>query len=184
MPYCTCSRLLYGFRSIRGAGVVVPIGSFEDHFEEPMILDTLLALEIGCRVAEACNWLVAWPLGYGFSPGHRYSVSLGEDLVARLVLHVADSLKRLGATRVVVIDGHYGHSVGLGNAVRSRGYEYVNVWDELIHIGYSSFDEQVLFEKLFSKYLRGGEPIVAEILDRVARGLALSLGCESLRDDG
>ena len=184
MVFCRCSRMLYGFSRVSGSVVLVPVGSFEDHFDEPMVLDTLLALEASCRVAEKCGWLVAWPLGYGFSPGHRYSVSLDEDLDARLVLHVADSLRRLGARRIVVVDGHYGHSVGLGSVLRSRGHDYINVWSVLEGLGYSDFEKQVLFEKLFSRYLQRGRGDAATVLEMLAEELARLLECNPLGDKG
>ncbi len=172
-----CRELLYGYRELRGAVVLLPVGSFEDHFEEPMVLDTLLAFEISCRVAKQCGWLVAWPLGYSFSPEHRYSVSLDEDLDAALVAWVAGSLLRLGASRVIVVDGHYGHRVALEHVAKTRGLGYINVWDALTSMGYSSFDEQVGFEKAFAGYLRNGDKHVEETLSRLLAMLTSRLGC-------
>jgi len=146
-PRWPCRWILFTHRELRGSTVVLPLGSFEDHGEEAMMLDTLLALEASCRLAQRCNWLVAWPLGYGFSPEHRYSVSLDEDLVARLVLHIARGLEALGARRVVVLDAHYGHREAVMRATTSRGYVYINVWDLVAELGYYGFSEQLAFEK-------------------------------------
>ena len=173
----SCEELLYGYRELRGAVVLLPVGSFEDHFEEPMVLDTLLAFEVSCRLARRCGWLVAWPLGYAFSPEHRYSVSLDEDLDASLVAWIAGSLLRLGASRVIVVDGHYGHRVALEHVAKTRGFGYINVWDTLISMGYSSFDKQVGFEKAFAEYLRNENKHVEETLSRLSAVLVSRLGC-------
>ena len=174
-----CEELLYGYRELRGAIVLLPVGSFEDHFEEPMVLDTLLAFEVSCRIARRCGWRVAWPLGYSFSPEHRYSVSLDEDLDASIVSWIAGSFLRLGASRVVVVDGHYGHRVALERVAGTRGFGYINVWDALIGMGYSSFNKQLHFEKIFARYLRNGDKQVEEILSHLSAMLASRLGCRT-----
>jgi len=174
-----CEELLYNYREVRGAVVLLPVGSFEDHFEEPMVLDTLLAFDASCRVARGCGWLVAWPLGYSFSPEHRYSISLDEDLDASLISWIASSFLRLGASRVIVVDGHYGHRAALERVAESRGLDYINVWDVLTSMGYSSFDEQVSFEKAFAKYLRSRDKQVEETMTRLSDVLASRLGCRT-----
>ena len=176
-----CEELLYSYKELRGAVVLLPVGSFEDHFEEPMVLDTLLAFEASCRAAKRCGWLVAWPLGYSFSPEHRYSISIDEDLDASLISWIAGSLLRLGANRVIVVDGHYGHRAALERVAKVRGFGYINVWDVLISIGYSSFNEQVRFEKAFAKYLRSGDKQVDETLSRLSAVLVSRFGCRGYR---
>ena len=172
-----CRELLYDHRAILGSTVLLPVGSFEDHFEEPMVLDTLLALEVSCRAADICDALVAWPIGYSFSPGHARSVSLDEDMVGRLVGLVVEGLGRLGASRVVVVDGHYGHRVVVERVSASRGALYVNVWDLLVEEGFETFEKQVLFERMLGSYLRGEGGYVVRVLERIASRLAERLGC-------
>ncbi|BEP16879.1 hypothetical protein PYJP_02310 [Pyrofollis japonicus] len=168
-----CNRMLYGYRELRGALVLLPLGSFEDHEDLPMVLDTLLATETACRAAEKCAALVAWPLGYGFSPMHKYSVSLDEDEVARLVLGITSSLYSIGASRVIVIDGHYGHREAVMRATAPRGISYVNVWDVLSKLGLNSFDKQIGFERELAKCFNENKcNNTSLILDSVAKKIA------------
>jgi creatinine amidohydrolase/Fe(II)-dependent formamide hydrolase-like protein len=165
-----CSRMLYGYRELHGALVLLPLGSFEDHEDLPVILDTLLATETACRVAEKCAALVAWPLGYGFSPVHRCSVSLGEDEVARLVLDVASGLYSMGASRVIVVDGHYGHREAVMRATAPRGIGYVNVWDILSWFGLDSFEKQIGFERELAKcFVENKCSTTTTVLDSIAK---------------
>jgi hypothetical protein len=165
-----CNRMLYGYQELHGALVLLPLGSFEDHEDLPVVLDTLLATETACRVAEKCAALVAWPLGYGFSPVHWYSVSLGEDEVARLVLGVANGLYSMGASRVIVVDGHYGHREAVMRATAPRGIGYVNVWDILSELGIDSFKKQIGFERELAKcFVENKCDSAMTILDSVAK---------------
>lgn len=172
-----CKNLLYSFYELRESIILLPVGSFEDHFDEPMVLDTLLAFEAACRVAERCGWLVAWPLGYSFSPEHKHSVSLDEDLDALLVSWIAKSLLRLGAGRVIIVDGHYGHKTALERVAETKGIGYVNVWDLLASMGYREFSDQVRFEKMLAKYLENEDRAAEEDLSRLSSLLASRLGC-------
>ncbi len=62
-----------------------------------------------------------------FSPKHAYSISLDEDMVGALVARVVEGLRRLGAARVVVVDGHHSHRVVVERVARARGGEYINL---------------------------------------------------------
>ena len=172
-----CRNLLYGFYKLRGSIILLPVGSFEDHFDEPMVLDTLLALEVACRAAERCGWLVAWPIGYSFSPEHKHSISLDEDLDALLVSWIAESFLRLGAERVVIVDGHYGHKLALERVAEMKGIGYVNVWDLLASMGYREFNSQLRFEKMLARYLEDEDRVAEEDLSRLSSLLASKLGC-------
>ncbi len=142
-----CPGLLFSHRRVAESRIVLPVGSFEDHIDLPVIFDTLLALEAACRASRLCGILVAWPLGYGFSPEHEWSVSLGEDDIARLAAHVVKSLKRRGVREVVVVDGHYGHSLAIRKAVEAAGARYVNVWKVFEKKGVKGFRAQLVLEQ-------------------------------------
>ncbi len=165
-----CPGLVRGYRWLHGAVVALPLGSFEDRGWMPVVLDTLLALEVSCTASRLCGVLVAWPLGYGFSPGHGWSVSLDEDSVAGLAAEVAAALLRRGASRVVVVDGHYGHMEPVRRAVEAAGALYLNVWRVLEELGVRRFREQLGFERLLSLGLGG------ELVRRVAWRLCSMVG--------
>ncbi|MET1128835.1 MAG: creatininase family protein [Thermoproteota archaeon] len=169
--------MLYSHKRVQGSTVYLPVGSFEDHAGLPVILDTLLALYASCSASTLCGGLVAWPIGYGYSPMHSWSVSLKPALLRELVSAVASGLLAAGALRVVVVDGHYGHRSAVADAARSAGALYVNVWSLLEEEGLTSFEEMLEFEREFSAVLGGRDSgRAAEVLDAVARRLCSLLG--------
>ncbi len=159
-----CPGLAYGHKVFNGSAVTVPVGSFEDHGPFTPSLDTLLAFDASCMASRLCSVLVAWPIGYGFSPEHTWSVSLDEDGVARLVARIVESLKRRGARRVIVVDGHYGHREVLA---RILGGSYINVWDILVEEGLDSFDKQLEFEAMLIR--GGGERYIRAVASRICQ---------------
>lgn len=168
-PLSNTCKLFYGHKSMRNAKVYLPVGSFEDHNDLPVILDTMLALDIACRAAEYCEGLVAWPIGYGYSPFHKWSVSLEPSLLGKLVSTAIDGLYAAGAKLVIVVDGHYGHKEIVSKAAtRAR---YVNVWDLLREYGIKSFEEQLEFENKYAAHISERNDTINMLLERAARML-------------
>jgi creatinine amidohydrolase/Fe(II)-dependent formamide hydrolase-like protein len=114
----------------RNALVLLPLGSLEDHpGRVPAAFDTLLALVSSCIAAEEEGWLIAPPLGYGYSPCHR--VWAGEpspEALGERIYWIVSGLYRMGAAYVAVVDGHYGHWGVAEAASRRAGAGYHNVW--------------------------------------------------------
>ncbi|MET1100981.1 MAG: creatininase family protein [Pyrodictiaceae archaeon] len=124
-----------------------------------MVLDTLIALEVACRVARHCHVLVAWPLGYGYSPTHRRWAGFDNSLLQEVVKSIVGTLlERIGYERVLVLDAHYGHKDIVLKAIRGYGDRvvYFNFWDKAISMGYRSLTQQLSLEELLYYCLSGG----------------------------
>lgn len=180
-----CPFLYLSAQALRDARLLVlPIGSFEDHQKAPMTLDTLLALVVACTASHICGTpgtAILWPLGYGYSPLHRYWVGLGPEQVAGLVRALLRSARGITATeaRLAVIDGHYGHREVVEEAAMGEGACYFNVWSALYSLGLRSFEEQLGFEKNFWRTcLEGTGPIdmVTGLIEGAARAFCEKCG--------
>lgn len=109
----------------RRAGVaVLPIGSFEQHGAHlPLATDTLVAVMIAEAVAAAHPVLRLPPVTISCSHEHAAwpgTVSISAATLRAVVRDVAESLRRSGVHRLVLVNGHGGNYV-LGNAVQEAG---------------------------------------------------------------
>jgi creatinine amidohydrolase len=103
----------------RGAGVILPVGSTEQHGPHlPLCTDALIPTEMGLAMAESLDMLVAPPIVYGYRsrplsgggqtwPGTtslsaRTFMSLVEDVLAELIRH--------GFRRLVLLNWHFENS--------------------------------------------------------------------------
>ncbi len=173
-------RLLWGHREARGRVLLLPVGSLEDRPRGPVALDTLLALLVSCLAAEELDALVAWPLGYGYSPLHkRWAGPRSPEALGRLVAEIVEGLQGMGASAVVVVDGHYGHRGAVRAAAAAAGAGYVNAWEALIEETRArSLGEQLRLEEELWETLASGRlhPLLRSAAERVAGEAGRLLG--------
>jgi len=90
-----------------------PLGSYEQHGPHlPYETDTLIAVEVAARAAEAFGAPVVAPLAIGVSPEHmgfKGTVSLGVNVFCDVLRSVWSSLRHHGVELVVVVNGHGGN---------------------------------------------------------------------------
>jgi creatinine amidohydrolase len=103
---------------------VLPIGSFEQHGAYlPLTTDTVIAATIAEAVAAAHPVLHLPPITISCSHEHDAwpgTVSISATTLAAVVRDVADSLRRSGIGRLVLVNGHGGNYV-LSNVVQEAG---------------------------------------------------------------
>jgi creatinine amidohydrolase len=91
--------------------VLVPTGSTEQHGpHSPLSTDVIIPTEVCRRVAERLGALVAPPVNYGISAGHRGFKALAYLSVPTFMAVIEDlafSLGEVGFRRIVFINGHY-----------------------------------------------------------------------------
>jgi creatinine amidohydrolase len=94
----------------RGGGVLLPVGSTEQHGPMGLIgTDTLCATAIAEAAAPLCGALVAPPLGYTpapFNTGFPGTISISEPLFQALAAEVMAELHRQGFRTIYVLNGH------------------------------------------------------------------------------
>jgi creatinine amidohydrolase/Fe(II)-dependent formamide hydrolase-like protein len=161
------SNLLWDHRTVKRKVVLLPVGSLEDRPFGPMQSDTLLATLTAVKASfSATNCLVAPPIAYGYSPTHRMKVEVKPSVLMRFLESVIAGFKLLGARKVVVVDGHYGHRDYVRTASYHYGARYINVWEVIIDFKKAySFKEQLSLEKEIIKDLMKG--VWPEELDKV-----------------
>lgn len=110
------------------AVVVLPIGSYEQHGPHlPLITDTVVACVLADAVAQVYAVTRLPPLTISCSHEHAAwpgTVSISATTLAAVVRDVADSVRRAGATRLVLVNGHGGNYV-LGNVVQESSLDPV-----------------------------------------------------------
>ena len=103
----------------RGAGVVVPVGSTEQHgYHLPLCTDVVLPEQLALAVAASLDVLVAPPLAYGYrsrplsggGEGFPGTISLSARTLMAQLEDVLLGLARSGFTRQVVLNWHYENS--------------------------------------------------------------------------
>jgi creatinine amidohydrolase len=99
----------------RGAGVVIPVGSTEQHgYHMPLSTDCLLPHALALAVAEEHDLLVAPAVSYGYrsrplsggGEGFPGTLSVSAETLVRLVDEVLVALIRHGFRRLVVLNWH------------------------------------------------------------------------------
>jgi creatinine amidohydrolase len=100
----------------RGAGVILPIGSTEQHaYHLPLSTDVALPSELGHAVAEPLDLLVAPPVAYGYrsrplsggGQGFVGTLSVSARTLMGLVEDVTYELIRSGFRRIVLLNWHF-----------------------------------------------------------------------------
>jgi creatinine amidohydrolase len=115
-------------RAEQGAGVILPIGSLEQHGPHlATITDTLLTETIAHRAAALAPPTLVLPgLWLGMSEHHLPfggTISADYAALAANVRSVARSLRALGLRRLMVANGHGGNIAPLAVAVREAAHE-------------------------------------------------------------
>lgn len=100
---------------------VLPIGSFEQHGPHlPLTTDTVIAATLAYEIAAAYPVRRLPPITISCSHEHAAwpgTVSVSATTLAAIVLDVAASVQRAGATSLVLVNGHGGNYV-LANVVQ------------------------------------------------------------------
>jgi creatinine amidohydrolase len=100
----------------RGAGVVLPVGSTEQHaYHLPLATDAILPTELALAVAEPLDLLVAPPVAYGYrsrplsggGQGFVGTLSVSARTVIAVIEDVVCELIRCGFRRIVLLNWHY-----------------------------------------------------------------------------
>jgi len=142
-------KLLWSHRDAKGKVILLPVGSLEDRPLGPAQLDTLLATMVSVEASlNNPGCLVALPVAYGYSPAHRKKVEVQPIILLRFVEDVIRGFYRLGASNVIVVDGHYGHRNLVGSAAFIARANYINLWSIVTKVTQSyTFEEQLELEK-------------------------------------
>ena len=94
--------------------VVVPIGSLECHGRHmPLGTDTMIPNKILERLEEKSDVLIAPAIPYGntdYLASFPGTVSLGPEVTYQVMYRVLDGLRKHGARRFVVLNGHGGNN--------------------------------------------------------------------------
>jgi creatinine amidohydrolase len=100
---------------------VLPVGSFEQHGAFlPLVTDTVVAVTVSRAVAASHPMLVLPPVTISCSHEHAGwagTVSISAGTLYAIVNDVAESLRRSGVDRLVIVNGHGGNYV-LSNVVQ------------------------------------------------------------------
>jgi len=100
---------------------LLPIGSFEQHGDYlPLITDTIVACAIANEIAKEHPVMVLAPITISCSHEHaswRGTVSISSQTLIRIVIDVADAVRRSGIDLLVLVNGHGGNYV-LSNVVQ------------------------------------------------------------------
>ncbi|MBX7447039.1 MULTISPECIES: mycofactocin biosynthesis peptidyl-dipeptidase MftE [Mycobacteriaceae] len=126
------SRQLQNTTSTQRPGLIVPVGSTEQHGPHlPLDTDTRIAAAVSDVLAarlqayEDSSWLVAPAVAYGASGEHEGfsgTVSIGTPALAKLVVEFARSACRW-AGRLVFVNGHGGNVAALRDAAALLRHE-------------------------------------------------------------
>ncbi len=111
--------------------VLVPMASTEQHGPHlPLYTDTITAIEITERIAEAIGVLHTPPIWTGYSPQHMYGVGEGRGTITvrsstltNLMYDVARSLIHHGFNRIIFINGHGSNLKVVDPVLRRLRYE-------------------------------------------------------------
>lgn len=116
------SGRLHGDASGRGSGLIVPLGSTEQHGPHlPLDTDTRIAVAVAREVVAELpgDWLVAPAVSYGASGEHEEfpgTISIGTEVLRLLLVEFGRSACNW-APRVVFVNGHGGNVEALVDAV-------------------------------------------------------------------
>jgi creatinine amidohydrolase len=105
-----------------GCVAVLPFGAFEQHGPHmPLSTDTIMAVELARRLAEAADALLLPPVHYGETSGNNGfpgTISLGFDTVRHIALDICAGLQASGVAGLVIVNGDFGNQAPLKLAAR------------------------------------------------------------------
>lgn len=113
--------------------VVLPLGSFEQHGHHlPLTTDTDIVTAVARGVERRCAKKVLclptlWP---GHSPHHLFfpgTLSVSQITYIQLVIELGRSMVKMGAKRILLLNGHGGNDVPLRAVVRELKTEFPRV---------------------------------------------------------
>ncbi len=121
--------------------IIIPTGSTEQHGPHgPLLTDALVPTEVGRRVAERIDALVAPPINYSLSYPHvgfTGVVHLRVPTFMSLIEDLCASFGSIGFTRIVFLNGHYDNTYAIAYACATAAERMpagvrafpVNYWD-------------------------------------------------------
>jgi creatinine amidohydrolase len=119
-----------------GGGVILPAGSTEQHGPVGLIgTDAFCAEDVAMAAAARCGAVVAPPLAYApaeFNMAFPGTVSVSEEVFARLAGEVIDALARHGAGFVYVLNAHGANLAPLEGVLAARPHPPLRLrswWD-------------------------------------------------------
>lgn len=117
LPSATANEV----REAKYQAAVLPVGSLEQHGDHlPITTDTLVANLIAQEISAMYGLFLLPPVTFGCSHEHAAlgaTVSIRATTLYNVVNDIADSLRRAGVSKLVVVNGHGGNYV-LSNVVQ------------------------------------------------------------------
>lgn len=162
-------------RAAAGAGVVVPVGSTEQHgYHLPLSTDVILPEQLALAAAESLDLLVAPPIAYGYrsrplsggGEGFPGTISVSGRTLMSLLEDVLVGLSRSGFARVIVLNWHYENSNFVYEAAW-LAYERARAEDlrvMVVEAAFSELSDQVM-ETLFGGEFPGWDVEHAAVLE-------------------
>lgn len=106
--------------------VIVPIGSTEQHGPAlPLNNDAFIATQFAKRTAErlwdSIKVVVTPPITFGYSLHHmgfKGTITLRESTLTDVIIDICTSLATHGFKKIILINGHGGNTIAIGNALR------------------------------------------------------------------
>jgi creatinine amidohydrolase len=128
--------------ALRECVFVVPLGSLEQHGPHlPMMTDTAIITELARRIEKARpeSVVVAPTLWLGHSPHHvKFGcVSLDVRPYMDMLAGICRSLVQIGASRILLLNGHGGNDIPAKAAMRELKTEFAH--REALHIVYATY---------------------------------------------
>ena len=102
---------------------VLPVGAVEQHGPHlPLLTDTILATGVARRIAAALGaWLLP-AIAYGdawSAEGWAGTLSIAPQTLRANVEDIGGGVQRIGVAGLVIINGHFGNRVPIGNAAET-----------------------------------------------------------------
>jgi creatinine amidohydrolase len=118
---------------VSGGRVVCAVGSFEQHGPHlPLSTDTLIAEAVAAKVADNLGAVLGPTIPVGVSPEHMCfpgTLTLSKDTFKDVVKEIVESLRRHGFDEIILINGHGGNNIALGEL--NVEVRVVNITDKI-----------------------------------------------------
>ncbi len=161
----------------RGAVVLIPVGTLEQNGSVCSLgTDTLAAVEVAKRVAEASGAVVAPSINYGYSPQFRHfpgSVSLNPDTLRSMVFDVCQNMIENGFTRLLVVNCHISNEPIIEHALRDVREQLGVLTGTIQPINLAQVASKDLYQGKESTLGHGAEPIASMLRSFVPEAVHL-----------